>query len=459
MELPAMFEVLRPMLASRLFLVCGAVVAVLLLKIRKKRNKRNPMKDNQVPWPATTALAPGLGTPVMHGVRVVELASVAAAPSVARLFADLGAEVIKVEGPGGAGNGGDPIRDMFLEAASKERVERNVGIFFEGMHCGKKSVCLDLKKDRGALIAMLREADVFVTNVRPHQLKGLGLDYDDIKDELPHLVVAHLVAWGREGPDAGLPGYDISSFWSSTGIAHAVHSPPNYMYSAYPTAFGDCTTGAGLFAGVCAALSRRIETGKGALVENSLYRAGIFCNAPTLLRAPPAKSKGATSMLEHPRQDLHKAPQHIDPTYHVYTSADGVDFGIAGEATDPTTAARLAAALGLKLAAGSPRSKAAELTAAAVAAAVGALEYGAVAKALDGCSPPIPHIRKVPSAEGEGGRGQDAVCVNHSTQRHFFTPFEGVPDVPHMLKAPFEFSCSDAHAPGAKAVRMGKYHG
>ena len=225
---------LNLILASRLLLTCGAIaVVVVLLRIRRKRNKRDPTKDDQAPWPAATALKPGGGTPVMHGVRVVELASVAAAPSVGRIFADLGAEVIKVEGPGGAGNGGDPIRDMFLEAASKERVQRNVGIFFEGMHCGKKSVCLDIKKDRGAMIAMLREADVFVTNVRAHQLAGLGLDYDDIKDELPHLVVAHLVAWGREGPDAGLPGYDISSFWSSTGIAHAVHSPPNYMCAAH----------------------------------------------------------------------------------------------------------------------------------------------------------------------------------------------------------------------------------
>ena len=148
-----------------------------------------------------------------------------------------GAEVIKVEGPGGAGAGGDMIRDLFLQVAPKERQERGVGLFFEGLNCGKKSVCMDLKKkeERAAFIEMLKGADVLVTNVRPNQLAGLGLDYDDIKQELPHLIFAHLIAWGREGPDAGLAGFDMSSFWATTGIAHAIHSPPNFMYTAYPT--------------------------------------------------------------------------------------------------------------------------------------------------------------------------------------------------------------------------------
>ncbi len=265
--------------------VLGVVLILVVLKTLTAK-KTDPKKDGQAPYPEAAPVAPGKGTPVLHGVRVVELASVAAAPSCARLLADHGADVIKVEGPGGAGAGGDMIRDLFLQVAPKERKQRGVGLFFEGLNCGKKSVCMDLKKkeERTLLVEMLKEADVLVTNIRPKQLAGLGLDYDDIKDEVPHLIFAHLIAWGREGPDAGLAGFDMSSFWATTGIAHAVHSPPNYMYTAYPTGFGDMATGAGLFGGICAALANKVETGKGAYVANELYRSGIFCNAAALLR-------------------------------------------------------------------------------------------------------------------------------------------------------------------------------
>ena len=75
---------------------------------------------------------------------------------------------------------------------------------------------------------MLKEADVFLTNIRAYQLKDLGLDFARLKLECPHLVFAHLTAWGRVGPDTRLPGFDVSSFWSATGLAAQLHGP--YMY-------------------------------------------------------------------------------------------------------------------------------------------------------------------------------------------------------------------------------------
>ena len=110
----------------------GLVLVYLVLK-KLTTKPHDPKKDGQAPFPAVAAAAPGKGAAALHGVRVVELASVAAAPSCARLLADHGAEVIKVEGPGGAGAGGDMIRDLFLQVAPKERKERGVGLFFEGV--------------------------------------------------------------------------------------------------------------------------------------------------------------------------------------------------------------------------------------------------------------------------------------------------------------------------------------
>jgi len=142
-------------------------------------------------------------------VRVVELASILAAPSTSRLMADLGADVVKVEGPGGAGGGGDPLRTVTLPYEESYRQKRGVGTQFECLHAGKKSLCIDAKRQRDKLVELVRGADVFITNVRSHQLQEMGIDYDSLRAEAPQLVYAHLSAWGTTGPDQQLPGYDI----------------------------------------------------------------------------------------------------------------------------------------------------------------------------------------------------------------------------------------------------------
>ena len=78
---------------------------------------------------------------------------------------------------------------------------------------------------RAALLSMLAGADVLITNVRVSALQRLGLDYEQLRDSCPQLVFAHVTAWGREGPDTELAGFDIGAFWSASGIAHAVHGP------------------------------------------------------------------------------------------------------------------------------------------------------------------------------------------------------------------------------------------
>ena len=157
---------------------------------------------------------PGDGQPLFHGVRVVELASILAAPSAARVFADLGADVVKIEGNGGAGNGGDPLRTVTLPYESSYRQQRGVGQQFECLHPGKKSLCIDVKTQRDKLVKVLSSADVLITNIREHQLKAMRIDFETISKELPHLVYAHITAWGN-GKDGALPGYGTSSFTAS----------------------------------------------------------------------------------------------------------------------------------------------------------------------------------------------------------------------------------------------------
>ena len=119
--------------------------------------------------------------------------------------------------------------------------ERGVSFGFECLNAGKRSLCIDAKKHREEVLELLRGADVFITNVRSHQLKPLGLDYDTLRLEAPQLVVAQINAWGCCGPDRELPGYDVSVIrvrvicavsdgkfgYRRSGRAQAWHTPSN----------------------------------------------------------------------------------------------------------------------------------------------------------------------------------------------------------------------------------------
>ena len=84
------------------------------------------------------------------------------------------------------------MRDNMLKYSSAQRQSRRVSIFFEGVNAGKASVIVDLKKNRDEFINILKDADVLITNIRRHQLRKLQLDYDQIKDDVPHLIVAQV---------------------------------------------------------------------------------------------------------------------------------------------------------------------------------------------------------------------------------------------------------------------------
>ena len=84
------------------------------------------------------------------------------------------------------------MRDNLLKFANAERQTRRVSLSFEGLNPGKASVIIDLKKNRQEFIKLLKNADVLITNIRKHQLRKLQLDYDQIKCELPHLVVGQV---------------------------------------------------------------------------------------------------------------------------------------------------------------------------------------------------------------------------------------------------------------------------
>ncbi len=205
----------------------------------------------------------------LHGVKVIEMGVWVAGPAATGLMADWGADVIKVEPPAG-----DPQRFVFgaLGVADQKGVPP-----FEIDNRGKRSVVLDLRNENELqkMFALLEEADVFVSNVRPAGLARMGLDPDSLTKRFPRLIYGQLTGYGTTGPDVDKAGYDIGAFWSRTGLAHTTVAPDE-LPPAIRSGQGDHTTGLSMAAGVMAALFDRERTGKGRVVSTSLLRTGIY---------------------------------------------------------------------------------------------------------------------------------------------------------------------------------------
>ncbi len=209
---------------------------------------------------------------MLKGLKVVEYATYIAAPGAGGIMADWGADVVKVEPPGG-----DPIR-MFFASVGIEGVALNP--VFEMDNRGKRGVILDTAQEAGrdALLKLIDGADVFLTNVRPGGLKRAGLDHDAVLARNPRLIYATLTGYGLDGPDADRPGMDAAAFWARSGLA-ALFRPKGGEPIQLRTAFGDHVASMAIVSGVLAALYERQNTGKGRLVEASLLRAAHYAGA------------------------------------------------------------------------------------------------------------------------------------------------------------------------------------
>ena len=205
---------------------------------------------------------------MLEGIRVVEHATYMAAPGAGSILSDWGADVIKIEPPGG-----DPIRKFFATIGTD--IQDNPVFDFDNR--GKKSIMVDTSQEAGREIVrkLAGDADVFLTNVRPGGLTRSGLDFPSLHALNSKLVYCSLTGYGLTGPDADRPGFDVASFWSRSGVANLT-SPKGDEPFALRTAFGDHVTSISAAAGICAALVKAQRTGEGQLVEASLLRAALF---------------------------------------------------------------------------------------------------------------------------------------------------------------------------------------
>ncbi|MFJ8926002.1 CaiB/BaiF CoA transferase family protein [Streptomyces sp. NPDC102364] len=196
----------------------------------------------------------------LHGLRVIEIATLAAGPTVATTLGEFGAEVIKVEQPGS----GDPMRTW------GDRRD-GIGLLWKSIARNKRFTTLDLRTRAGQdlLHRLLEVSDVLVAGNRPSALVRWGLDYDSVHAAHPHIVMAHITGYGSGGPKSDRPGYGTLAE-AMSGFAHQT-GPPDGPPTLPPFMLADGVAGlAATYAVMMALYHRDVHGAGGQLVDVSL---------------------------------------------------------------------------------------------------------------------------------------------------------------------------------------------
>jgi len=246
---------------------------------------------------------------IFSGLKVVDLASFIAGPSAAVILSDFGAEVIKVEPPSG---------EMWrIGHKIPPQPQANDPYQWHLANRNKRGMTLDLKSPSAqqVLEKLVKWADVLIVNTPHRARKKLKLEYEDVAQWNPRLIYADVTGFGEKGPDAELPGFDITSYWARSGLLSMTRdagAPPTWPVAAS----GDNATAVGLYSAIVTALYRRERTGKGSYVTTSLLAEGIWSASVSIQAAlSGAKFYG-----------LHDRKHPANAALNVYQAADGTWF-------------------------------------------------------------------------------------------------------------------------------------
>ena len=246
---------------------------------------------------------------IFSGLKVVDLASFIAGPSAAVILSDFGAEVIKVEPPSG---------EMWrIGHKIPPQPQANDPYQWHLANRNKRGMTLDLKSPSAqqVLEKLVKWADVLIVNTPHRARKKLKLEYEDVEQWNPRLIYADVTGFGEKGPDAELPGFDITSYWARSGLLSMTRdagAPPTWPVAAS----GDNATAVGLYSAIVTALYRRERTGKGSYVTTSLLAEGIWSASVSI----QAALSGATFY------GLHDRKHPANAALNVYQAADGTWF-------------------------------------------------------------------------------------------------------------------------------------
>ena len=229
----------------------------------------------------------------LSGYRVIDMTSVIAGPYATQIVADLGADVIKVEG----------IEGDLMRTTGPYRRHRDMATLYLGINRNKRSVALDLKRDsaKAAMRKLIAGADVFITNTRPQAMARLGFDYEAVRALRADIVYVHVVGFAAGGAYAGRQAFD-DLVQAASGLADlapktAGGGEPRFL----PSLVADKTTALHAVYGLIAALLHRERTGEGQFVEVPMLESVTSFNLVEHLyghiHVPPTGQWGYTRVL------------------------------------------------------------------------------------------------------------------------------------------------------------------
>ncbi len=214
----------------------------------------------------------------LEGLRVIDLSLFLPGPAMTQMMADHGAEVIKIEPPGG-----EPNREIGLK-------RDGVSVFFANTHRGKKSMALNLKHEAGVevLMRLAETADVFVEAFRPGVVDRLGIGPSTIRGRASRLVYVSLSAFGQTGPYAGHPAHDpaVQAMAGTLSVNEGLDGKPTMA----GVAVADMLAAQMGLAGVMMALYRRETTGEGDYLDLSMMDA-LIASVPNNLGPPMVEKR------------------------------------------------------------------------------------------------------------------------------------------------------------------------
>jgi crotonobetainyl-CoA:carnitine CoA-transferase CaiB-like acyl-CoA transferase len=224
---------------------------------------------------------PAVPAPPLAGTRVLDFTRILSGPYATMLLADLGAEVIKIERPGA----GDDTRSWGPPFMGPNNEREGMSTYFAAVNRGKRSVAIDLQRDRGRTLAaeLASTADILIENFRPGVGHRLGLSYADLAASNPGLVYASINGFGSHGPRAQDAGTEVI-VEAQTGLM-AMMGTPDGPPVRFGVAMVDIATGIALVCGVLAALLERERTGLGRELEFPLYTTAFSCLATVIASA------------------------------------------------------------------------------------------------------------------------------------------------------------------------------
>ena len=210
---------------------------------------------------------------IFDGLKVLDCGSFIAAPAAATILSDFGADVIKIEPPGG----GDPYRAV-PKLPTSPQSDQNYAWMLASRN--KRGLALDLAKPTAQDVVrrLVRGTDVFITNFPTAVRKKFGLTYEDLAPLNDRLIYASFTGYGDKGAEASKPGFDMTAYWARSGLMDGVRTDATAPPARALTGMGDHPSGISLFSCILMGLYQRQITGKGAHVGTSLLANGLWSN-------------------------------------------------------------------------------------------------------------------------------------------------------------------------------------